>query len=39
MTFVVHLLDLSKNLPHYVTDGADFKYEKFPDVPPAVFRT
>ena len=25
---MVHLLDLSKNLPKYVFHGADFKYEK-----------
>ena len=34
---MVHLVDLSDNLPQYVFDGADVKYEKFPDVLPAVF--
>ena len=37
MTFVVHLLDPSDNLPQYVFDGADVKCEKFPAVLPAVF--
>ena len=37
MTFVVHLLDLHRNLPQSVFDGADFNYERFPGVPPVVF--
>ena len=37
MTFAVHLLDLSENSPQCVFDDADFKYEKFPGIPPAVF--
>ena len=37
MTFVVHSVDLSENLPQYVFDGTDFKHEKFLGVPPVVF--